>query len=214
MKKITKCILAVAIITAFIILYPYLSDLANVDVLRNTIEPFGVFASLAFAIIYIIAGLLFLPLSVFSIAAGTVFGLWQGLIIVLISATIAAAVSFIIARQFTLPEAKRGIIQKLQKTVERYLEKNTFQAIFILRLLYLPYIALSYAAGLVKACTFWPFVWATFLTNIVGSFVFVYFGDQLGRGLSALIIPVILIALSLLIPYVTRKLSKKRINNY
>ena len=211
MKKL-KIALIIAAILIIIAIYPQISELTDVDALRATLAPFGMLASLVFAVIYIVVGILFFPLSILSIAAGTIFGLWQGLIIVLIAATIAAALSFIIARQFSnfIPKAQKGIIQKMQKKLEGYLQKNTFQAIFVLRLLYLPYGVLSFAAGLVKSCKFWPFVWATFLTNIVGSFVLVYFGDQLGKGLEALIIPVILIALSLSIPYLTKKLIKKK----
>ena len=209
MKKAWKFALIGIFLLMLIFIYPKISEFTDVEALRNTLETFGWLAALVFSVIYIIAGILLLPLSVFSIAAGTLFGLFWGLIIVLISATISAALSFIIARQFTsfVPRFKKGFIQKLQNTVEKYLEKNTFQAIFILRLLYLPYIGLSFAAGLVRKCKFWPFVLATFLTNIIGSFVFVYFGDQLGRGLKALIIPVILIGLSLLIPYIVKKFA-------
>jgi len=212
MKKQWKFVLAGILLIVLVLLYPRISTLTDVDALRASLAPFGWLAALVFFFIYIIAGIMFLPLSVFSIAAGILFGLLWGLIIVLIAATIAAALSFLIARQFSsmIPRFKKGVIQKLQHTVELYLGKNTFQAIFILRLLYLPYIGLSFAAGLVRTCKFWPFVLATFLTNIVGSFVFVYFGDQFGRGLRALIIPVILIGLSLLIPYIVKRFTKKR----
>lgn len=211
MNKATKLIIAGAALIAIILLYPRLAPLINQETLRQALAPFGIFAPLAFALIYIIAGLLFLPVSALSIAAGALFGTWWGLIIVLFSATAAAALAFIIGRPCCdlLPRAKRGIVQKLQHLVERRLEKSTFHTVFILRLLYVPYMGLSYAAGLVRACEFWPFVWATFLTNIVGSFVFVYLGSQLGKGLTALIIPAALIALSLLVPYVVKRFVKK-----
>ncbi len=211
MNKAAKWIIAILVVIAVILLYPRIQPFLNQQTLQQAIAPFGVFAPLAFGVIYIVAGLVFLPVSALSIAAGALFGTFWGLIIVLFSATIAAALAFLIARPCCnlLPQAKQGIIKKLQQTVEHRLETSTFQTIFILRLLYLPYMALSYAAGLVRTCKFWPFVWATFLTNIVGSFVFVYFGSQIGKGLTALIIPAILIVLSMLIPYVVKKFVKK-----
>lgn len=212
MNKYLKWALFGLAVILGIIFYPKLSAIANVDALRTTIEPYGVLAPVLFGIIYIISGLLFLPLSVFSVAGGILFGTLNGLIIVLIAATIAGALAFLISRQFSnyIPEAKAGLIHKLQNTVEKRLEKNTFQAIAILRLLYLPYIGLSYAAGLVKTAQFWPYVWATFLTNIAGSFVFVYLGDQLDKGLTALIIPVVLIALTLLVPKIVKQFVNQK----
>lgn len=211
MKKTTKWIVAALILVAVLLLYPQIRPLLNQQTLKQTIVPFGVFAPIAFGIIYIVAGLLFLPLSALSVIAGILFGILGGLATVLISATIAAALAFLIARPCCdlLPRARQGIIRKLQHTVEHRLKHNTFQTIFILRLLYMPYIGLSYAAGLVRTSKFWPFVWATFLTNIIGSFVFVYLGNQLSKGFTALIIPVILIALSLLIPHLIKKMIKK-----
>jgi len=211
MKKPVKIGLTLAIVILAILFYPRIISVLNVETLRGLIEPFGVFAPLAFGVLYIVAGIFFIPLSVFSIAGGVLFGTLWGLLVVLLSATISAAAAFFIARQFSskVPQAQKGIIQKLQKTVEKRLEKSTFQTIVILRLLYMPYIALSYAAGLVKTCKFWPYIVATFFTNIVGSFVFVYLGDQLDKGLTALIIPVVLILLTLLIPKIVKKFVKK-----
>lgn len=212
MNKWAKWLIAVIVLAIIIWLYPKLLPYADVDALRELLAPFGALASALFVIIYIIAGLLFLPLSAFSIAAGILFGTLWGLVIVLFAATATGALAFIISRQFStlLPQAKAGIIKKMQKAIEKRLHRNTFQTIFILRLLYMPYIFLSFAAGLVKTCKFWPFIGATFVTNIIGSFIFVYLGDQLSKGLTALIIPVILIILSLMIPYVVKKFIKKR----
>lgn len=63
---------------------------------------------------------------------------------------------------------------------------------------------LSYAAGLVRTAKLRDFALATFLTNIIGGFVFVYFGDQLGSGLKNLLLPASLIIISLLIPRIIR----------
>lgn len=213
MKNAGKLLIAIVFIILFLLIYPNLAPLVDdIDALRSTLAPFGWLASLTFIVISIIAGILFLPLSAFAVAGGILFGTLWGLLLVLFAATISAALAFLIARQFSdlVPRAKKGFIQKLQRAIERRLHKNTFQTIFVLRLLYLPYIGLSFAAGLVRTCKFWPFVWATFFTNIVGSFVFVYFGDQLGRGIHAFIIPAILIALSMLIPYIIKKFVKKK----
>ncbi len=70
-------------------------------------------------------------------------------------------------------------------------------------------MGLSYAAGLVRTAKLKDFALATFLTNIIGSFSFVYFGSQLDAGWKALILPIGLILLTLLIPKIVKKYQKK-----
>lgn len=211
MKTYIKFGILGIIIVLGIVFYPNLTANANVEALRSIIEPYGILAPAIFALIYIVSGIFFLPLTVFSVAGGVLFGTFGGLITVLISATLVGAFAFLIARQFNkyIPKAKAGVIYKLENTIEKQLDQSTFQTTMVLRLLYMPYIALSYATGLVKTAKFWPYLGATFLTNIAGSFVFVYLGDQLDKGLTALIIPLVLIALTLLIPKIAKRLIKQ-----
>jgi len=53
---------------------------------------------LLFAAVYVIATVVLAPGSLFTIAAGLVFGLGWGLPIILVGATIGAALAFLIAR--------------------------------------------------------------------------------------------------------------------
>lgn len=209
-----KLLIIGVVIAIGILLYPYLVEIANLENLRGFVYKFGFFAPVAFSVIYIFAGLLFVPLSLFSIAGGVLFGTIKGTLIIVLAATIAAMLSFILARPFNslIPRSEAGIIQKLQQRIEKQLHKNTFQTILILRLLFPPYILFSYACGLVRTCKFWPYSSATFFSNIVGSFVFVYLGASLDKGLQALILPVILVALVIFIPKVVRKFTTLRIN--
>lgn len=211
MRKEYKYGLIALGIVLFVVLFPKLKAIGSIDTIRGIIEPFGVLAPLAFGVLYVLAVLLFVPATAFTIAAGVLFGTWLGLGIVLIAAIISAGLAFIIGRKFSgnIPKAEAGLIRKLQDRIEKEMHEKTFEAILILRLLFFPYIALSYAAGLVKTAKFGPFLLATFLANIVGSFVFVYLGDSLGRGPKALILPAVLIVLTLLIPQVVKKVTGK-----
>lgn len=213
MNKIKLLIIGVVIIIG-IFLYPHLVEIANLDNLRGFVYQFGVFAPVAFSVVYVVAGLLFVPLSLFSIAGGVLFGTVKGTIVIVVAATTAAMLSFILARPFhsLIPRSEAGIIHKLQHRIEKQLDHNTFQTILILRLLFPPYIIFSYACGLVRTCKFWPYSSATFFSNIVGSFVFVYLGASLDKGLQALLLPAVLVALVIFIPKVVRKFTKLRIN--
>lgn len=211
MKKTTKYIILALAIVLLIFLFPKLKTVASVETIRGLIEPFGVLAPLAFGVLYIFSVLFFVPATAFTIAAGVLFGTWLALGIVLVAALVSAGLAFLIGRKFSdhIPKVKTGLIRKLQDRVDKECHENTFQAILILRLLYFPYIALSYAAGLVKTAKLGQFLLATFLGNIVGSFVFVYLGDSLSKGPKALIIPAVLIVVTLLIPRVVKKLTGK-----
>ncbi|MBI4441355.1 TVP38/TMEM64 family protein [Candidatus Woesearchaeota archaeon] len=194
-----------------IILYPWLTSL-DVHSLRTLLAPFGILAPAVFIGLYIIAGLFLAPLSLFSIAAGILFGTLWGFAIVLCAATASAILAFLIGRFFAecIPRANKGTLQQVQEKIERHMAAKTFHTILILRLIFLPYIELSYAAGLVKTCRFWPFVVATFLATMIGSFVFVYLGAHLGSGWRTYILPIVLVGVSFLLPFVIRWIRKRR----
>jgi len=151
-----------------------------------------------------------LPAVLFTVLAGVLFGILWGTVYVVIAATIAAIIGFQIARKFKITSKSRNkIIRKLVDQCDNHCRNNGLQAFIILRLLYLPYMPLSYAAGLVKSARLRDFTVATFLTNIIGSFTFVYFGSNLDKGLKGLLLPGILIALTLLIPRIVKKFKKE-----
>jgi uncharacterized membrane protein YdjX (TVP38/TMEM64 family) len=183
------------------------------DTITTLVEQSGIWAPFLFALIYITALLLLLPASAFSILGGVLFGTIGGMLIVVISATIAATIGFLFSRYSTkgvlVKTSKYKTLASLQKKIKEQAKDHGLQSIIILRLLYLPYMPLSYAAGLVKEAKLRDFILGTFLTNIVGSFTFVFLGDSLGKGWTALIIPATLVLLSLLIPKLVKKLQKK-----
>jgi hypothetical protein len=65
-----------------------------------SIEKMGPYGILYFAAFYVLAEVLALPSMPLTASAGYLFGWQQGTVVVLISATIAAAISFVIARTF------------------------------------------------------------------------------------------------------------------
>ncbi|MEF2175051.1 MAG: VTT domain-containing protein [Candidatus Absconditabacteria bacterium] len=198
------------------ILYNYgpLGEVLHQDNISNIIKSSGMFGPLVFMFIYTISILLFLPATIFTILGGALFGLYLGTLYVVIAATIGGGIGFYISRlNFKDKDfnSKNKIIKELITKIKSYSQNNGFQSILILRLLYLPYMPVSFAAGLIKELTFKNFILATLVTNIVVSFIFVLLGDQLKNGPQALILPVVLIVLSLFIPKIIGILEKKKI---
>ncbi|MEM8964077.1 MAG: VTT domain-containing protein [Acidobacteriota bacterium] len=181
------------------------------DWIEGQMEAFGPWAPIAYGLLYFIAAMLLAPVSVLTVLAGTLFGKVLGTTVVVTAATIAAALAFLISRFFGtgLSEwlAKREKAGPLVGKVESLVEKHGFLAFFIIRSLMLHYMFVSYAAGLVRSARLWDFTLATFLTNCIFSFVFVYLGSSLTEGWTAMIIPIILVVLVSQVPRLMRRFT-------
>ncbi len=219
MKKYIKyAILFVAGIIIFLgykyELHAYLTE----ENITAWIESFGHWGPLVYMVLYYVAILFFLPATVFTILAGLLFGKFWGSVYVVIAATLSAQTAFYITRYLGSDAAqkfskdKRGmsaLIEKIRNQCEKKCKLYGFRTFFIMRCLFLPYIPLSYAAGLIKTAKASDFFFATLVTNMIFSPAFVYFGDQLSEGPKALILPVILIGLVLSMPRIVKKLRKE-----
>lgn len=182
--SITGIILLLVILLIYIL---NMYDLVNPEKITSLVESSGMYAPIVFAFLYIIITTLGISAAFFTILAGALFGTFKGLIIVVISATIAADIAFYLARFFrekvignSKEKDKKNVINSLVNKIEKQAKDNGFITIAILRLSFFPYIPLSYAAGLVKNLRAIDFTLATFITNIFGSFVFIFLGDKLG----------------------------------
>lgn len=180
--------------------------------LETFINQFGVWAPLVFMLIYYVLVLLFVSAAAFTILAGILFGPLWGSIYVIVAATAAAQTAFFISRYFgkgldTSLLEKKGIGPLMSK-IEKGCEKDGFKNFFIMRCLFLPYIPLSYAAGLIQKAKARDFFFATLFTNMIFTPAFVFFGDSLLKGPKALLLPVILIVLVLAVPRIIKKFQK------
>ena len=214
-RKSIKYTVLIALIIASIyaIFFSPVKTFLTEDNIRSFVEQFGMFAPVAYGVLYYLVALIGISAAALTILSGLLFGKLIGLTIVVISATLAASTAFIIARYFgknlTTKLAKKKKIGPWIKKIESQVGKNGFQAFFIMRCLFLPYIPLSYAAGLVKSAKLSDFTLATFTSNIIISFIFVYLGDNLLKGPEALILPLILVILALQLPKIIKRLRKE-----
>ena len=202
----------IAVMIYFVSMSP-IKDLFTVDNIVSSVDGFGMYGPLLFMLVYIVGLLVFVPASLFTIAGGLLFGVAWGTFYVVFAATIAAGIGFLISRKFSSKLdflVNNQFTKKIVSKCETQCEEHGLQTFIILRLLYVPYMAFSYAAGIIKTAKFKDFVLATFLTNIVGSFSFAYFGSQLNGGWRALILPLTLIMLTLLIPKIVKKFQKDK----
>ena len=147
------------------------------EALRFWIGGLGFWAPLAFAITYGIAATLFIPGSALSLAAGVLFGVWLGTAAVWLGATLAIALSFLIARY-----AARARVEDLAKTrprfaaVDRAVGEQGWKIVALTRLSpVFPFNLQNYLFG-VTAIRFWPYCIASATFILPGTFLYVYLG--------------------------------------
>lgn len=150
----------------------------------HSVESMGNLGFLYFGVVYTIAEILAIPAMPLTASAGYLFGVQEGTAIVLLSASIAASVSFVIGRTILRSRVEQIIqrnakFQKLDKAIER----EGLKLMLLVRLAPIFPFALSnylYGATSVK---FWPYFWGTLVGFTPGTIAYVYTGT-VGKALT------------------------------
>jgi len=192
----------------YIFRFSSLKDQLSLESIQIFLGGFGAWGPVIYILMYAILTVVFFPASILTAAGGFVYGKLWGTVYAIIGATIAAIVAFYIGRY-----AAKDWVEKITgKRFDKYnkkLAKRGFETVAVMRLLFLPYIPLSYAAGTSRV-TIGAFVLATILTNIPGVFAFAFLGSSVGAGFDwrILLMAIVLIVLVLMIPKIVRKYAK------
>ncbi|MGJ3238072.1 MAG: TVP38/TMEM64 family protein [Anaerolineae bacterium] len=138
--------------------------------------------------VYLLRPLILFPASLLTLLAGNIFGLAWGFLYALIAGTISSLVPYSVGRWFSSAEqAKREVLADANGSrIQRFiglLRKNPFQAVLTMRLLFLPYDAVSLLAGGLRIGLV-PFMLATAIGNIGGSFAYVGAGASIEGDIS------------------------------
>ena len=134
---------------------------------------------LFYVVLYTVRPLVFFPATVLSVMGGYLYGPIWGLVYSSLGAILSATLAYLVGRYFGA-----GLFQENQDATHfmarytRFLRSNGFEAVLIMRLLYLPYDLVNYLSGLVRVGLV-SFVVATLLGNLPGSLTFVLFGSAL-----------------------------------
>lgn len=177
--------------------------------IRDIVLSFGFWGPLFFIFLYAIGPVAFLPTSVLSLGAGLAFGVWPGVLYIIIGATAAATTGYVMGRFFG-----RSVIN-----VDRYpwseklftqMERRGFLYVFVLRLIPLvSFDLLSYAGGISRV-RFRVFVPATVLGMIPGTFAYSFLGASLASGSVTTIFIAALVFVGLIVvTYIFREPVKK-----
>ncbi|KAK9833820.1 hypothetical protein WJX74_006867 [Apatococcus lobatus] len=148
-----------------------------VSSLEHFVNKSGPLGVLAFIASYAAAAVLFLPASLFTLAAGYLFGLPAGVIIVSVAATAGATLAFLISRYLARPYLEsqlRGNV-KFAK-IDAGIASKGARVVLLLRLSPLfPYSLLNYSLGLTRV-ELLPYAGASWVGMLPGTIAYVYLG--------------------------------------
>ena len=144
---------------------------------NDWVSQMGVAGIFIFVVVYAVATVLLAPGSILTIGAGFAFGLWKGFLAVSAGATIGASLAFLIARFIARDkiEATARRNEKFRK-IDNAIAREGTKLIFLLRLSpVMPFNLSNYFYGL-TGVRFWPYVVASWIGMMPGTFLYVYIG--------------------------------------
>ncbi|MGZ0019304.1 FAD-dependent oxidoreductase [Nitrosomonas sp. wSCUT-2] len=161
-------------------------------------DPFAMIGM--FSVIYIVMAALSFPgAAVMSLAGGALFGVWIGVPVVLISATIGATLAFWMARYLLRDAVQRRFGDRLA-TVSKGLERDGAFYLFSLRLApVFPFFLINLLMGLTTLPSI-TYFWVSLIGMFAGTVVYVNAGTQLAtiNQLSDVMSPGLIVSFTLL----------------
>lgn len=148
--------------------------------LQDVVRQSGTLGYALYIALFILATVCLLPGSVLVLVGGMVFGPWLGTLLSLIAATVASALSFLLARWLgrALLLKYVGHTQTFQ-AIERGIARSGIDFLILTRLIPLfPYNIQNYAYGL-TAIPFWPYTLISALTTLPGIFIYTFMASEL-----------------------------------
>lgn len=137
-------------------------------------SPYG---PLIFLAAYALSPLLFFSTAVLSISAGFLFGSFLGIFLAVLGSNLTAGIAYLIGRGLGWNAFEAHDPTLAQRWLER-LRHNSFMAVLMMHLLYLPFELIAYLSGFVRL-RYGTFLLATVLGSLPSAFSFVLFGSSL-----------------------------------
>jgi uncharacterized membrane protein YdjX (TVP38/TMEM64 family) len=144
------------------------------------VESLGVWGPVVFVAGYVVAAVAFVPGSILTLAAGAIFGLGKGVVIVFLAAMLGSAAAFLVARYLVRPVIERRLAGNARfAAIDRAVGAQGRKIVFLLRLSpVFPFNLLNYALGLTKV-RFLDFFIAS-AGMLPGTLLYVYYGKLAG----------------------------------
>ena len=212
-RKVILISWLILLLTAYIVIGQTELDTKYVALQVLSILTTNWWGPLLLLLTYIIRPLVLLPISVFSVISGVVFGVWPGILLTFIGAVVSGIIAYILGRWLGRSLHFTNIVPKGPKVAER----RPFEVVLGLHLTMLPYDVINYAVGVARI-PFIPFLLGVVLGIIPGTISLTLLGASidietaLADGISTstfdlryLLLSVVIFALALLGSYLYRR---------
>jgi pyruvate/2-oxoglutarate dehydrogenase complex dihydrolipoamide dehydrogenase (E3) component/uncharacterized membrane protein YdjX (TVP38/TMEM64 family) len=137
-------------------------------------------AGVLFTLYTLVTALSFPGAAIMTLAAGAIFGLWWGTLIVSFASSIGATLAFLVARYILRDSVQRRFGDKLTSFNDGIARDGAFY-LFTLRLVpVFPFFLINLVMGLTPMRT-WTFYWVSQLGMLAGTLVYVNAGTQLAQ---------------------------------
>ncbi|MGP4076085.1 TVP38/TMEM64 family protein [Halobacillus sp. K22] len=151
------------------------------DSIRGYILSFGIYGPMLFMGLYAIGPIVVFPTSILSLAAAFAYGLWPGMLYIVIGATAAGITGYVMGRFFGDSVLKFQESKWSEKIYYRMKERGLLY-VFVLRLIpIVGFDILSYLAGVTRV-KLQSFIIATVFGMLPGTFAYSLVGTSLASG--------------------------------
>ncbi|MBK7175996.1 MAG: TVP38/TMEM64 family protein [Chloroflexi bacterium] len=138
----------------------------------------SLYGPLLYIVLYALRPLLFFPATLLTLLGGFLFGP-VGILYTIVGSNTSAMVAFAVGHYFG-----QGILENKENagTIQRYTQRmreNSFETVLIMRLIFLPYDLVNYAAGFLKI-NWKAFLAATAIGSVPGTISIVLLGASFG----------------------------------
>src|SRR5436190_7866856 len=185
-SAIGRLIALIVIVVALFLAMKFLPVQQWLRSFNDWVGQIGVAGIFIFIAVYAAATVLLAPGAILTISAGLVFGLWKGFLAVSAGSTLGAALAFLVAR-FIARDKVEKIARRNEKfrRIDNAIGKEGAMLIFLLRLSpVIPFNVSNYFYGL-TGVRFWPYVLASWIGMMPGTFLYVYIGAAGKAAVSA-----------------------------
>ena len=181
-RRYRKAVLLVLFLLTLAVAAWLLRESWSIDAVKEWVQSLGVWGPLGFALIYVVATVLFIPGSALTLAGGAMFGPLWGTFYNLSAATVGATIGFLVARYLAgdwVEQRSAGGLLKIKHGVEA----EGWRFVVFVRLVPLfPFNLLNYALGLTRI-PLGQYTLATYVAMLPGAFAYTYLGHVGGEAL-------------------------------
>ena len=168
----------VIVVVAVILLMRQLPTDIAIDRLREGLGELGPWAYVVAVVAYVLGSLFLVPGGLLTLSVAAAFGFWRGVPIAISSATLAAAVGFVIARRLGRTWVEQRVAgSRWMTAIDAAVAEGGWKVILLLRLSpVVPFSIANYLYGLTPV-KLWRYVVASFFGMIPGGVMYVYLGS-------------------------------------